>query len=101
MELIIAFHQGIRSAANGIHQPLVITLMLKTAGADSQGRAIGLRATANRITAISSPLLMGAMAEWIGIANSFYAIGLIASVIMVALARQLVRHPEVHENAVD
>jgi fucose permease len=89
----------LRSTANGIHQPLAITLMLKTAGADSQGRAIGLRGTANRITAISSPLLMGAMAEWIGIANSFYAIGLIASVIMALLVRQLLRHPEVHANA--
>ncbi len=90
-----------RSAANGIHQPLAITLMLKTAGAASQGRAIGLRGTANRVTAISAPLLMGAMAEWIGIAYSFYAIGLIASVIMALLVRQLLRHPEVHENAVE
>lgn len=90
---------SLRSAANGIHQPLVITLTLRAVGPASHGKGIGLRATANRVAAISAPVLMGAMAEWIGIAASFYVIGAVASVIMALLAWKLVKHPEVHDNA--
>lgn len=88
---------SLRSCCNGIHQPLVITLMLRAAGETSHGRAIGLRGTANRVASIAAPVGMGALAEWIGIEASFYVIGAISSAIMLFLAWQLSRHPEVHE----
>jgi MFS family permease len=89
----------IRSFFNGIHQPLVITLTLRTAGPGAQGKAIGLRATANRVTSILAPVLMGAIAEVAGIGLSFYILGALATVAMIAIAVWMLRHPEIHENA--
>ncbi|MQA67086.1 MAG: MFS transporter [Alphaproteobacteria bacterium] len=89
----------IRSFFNGIHQPLVITLTLRTAGPGAQGKAIGLRATANRVTSILAPVLMGAIAQIAGIALSFYILGVLATAAMLAIAVWMLRHPEIHDNA--
>ncbi len=99
--VVFAIVLSLRSVINGVHQPLVIALMLKTAGSDAQGRAIGLRSTANRVTAIGAPVLMGAIAEIIGIEASFYVMGAIASVAMVAIAWWMTKHPEIHAAARD
>jgi MFS family permease len=89
----------IRSFFNGVHQPLVITLVLRTAGPGAQGKAIGLRATANRVTSILAPVLMGAIAQIAGIALSFYILGVLATAAMLAIAVWMRRHPEIHDNA--
>jgi MFS family permease len=96
---IIAAVLCTRSLFSGIHQPLVITLMLRTAQPGEQGRVIGLRATANRVTSIAAPVLMGAVAEVVGIEISFYILGMIAVVIMAGIALWMMRHPEIHDNA--
>ena len=88
-----------RAAFNGIQQPLVISLVLTTAGPEAQGKAVGLRATANRITSIGAPITMGAIAEWIGLEGAFYAIGVIATAMLLCMAVYLLRHPEIHEAA--
>lgn len=90
---------AMRSVISGVHQPLVISLMLKTAGKNGHGRAIGLRSTANRVTAIGAPVLMGGIAEVIGIEASFYVMGAIASLAMIAIAVWMTRHPEIHRAA--
>ncbi len=97
--LVISIVLCIRSLFNGVHQPLVITLMLCTAGPGDQGKVIGLRATANRVTSIAAPVLMGAIAEVVGIENSFYILGVIATVTMLGILLWMTRHPEIHENA--
>lgn len=91
----------LRTLLNGIHQPLVITLMLCTAGRGSEGKAIGLRATANRITSIGAPVLMGAIAQVVGIEVSFYILGVLATLSMWAIAVWMTRHPEIHDNVAD
>ncbi len=96
---VIAVVLCARSLFNGIHQPLVITLMLRTAGPGEQGKVIGLRATANRVTSIAAPVLMGAIAEVVGIETSFYILGVIATIIMLWIALWMSRHPEIHDNA--
>jgi MFS family permease len=85
----------LRSAANGLAQPLVITLALRGAGAANQGKAIGVRGTANRIFSIFSPLVMGAIAELVGLEMSFYVIGLFSTLLMAAVAVYLWRRPDV------
>jgi MFS family permease len=99
--VVFAIVISMRSVISGVHQPVVIALMLKTSGADAQGRAIGLRSTANRVTAIGAPVLMGAIAEVIGIEASFYVMGVVATVAMVAIAWWMTRHPEIHAAAHD
>lgn len=99
--VVFAVVLALRSVISGIHQPLVISLMLMTAGAEGHGKAIGLRSTANRITAIGAPFLMGAIAEMIGIEMSFYVMGVIASLGMILVAAWMTRHPEIHRAARD
>jgi predicted MFS family arabinose efflux permease len=84
-----------RSGANGLAQPLVITLVLRGAGPENQGKAIGLRGTANRIASILSPLAMGAIAEAAGLEYSFYLVGLLVSAAMAAIAVYLWWHPDI------
>jgi MFS family permease len=85
----------LRSGANGLAQPLVITLVLRGAGRENQGKAIGLRGTANRVASILSPLAMGAIAEAVGLERSFYVIGAVVSVVMIGIAIYLWRHPHI------
>ena len=91
----------LRSGANGLAQPLVITLVLRGAGAENQGKAIGLRGTANRVASILSPLAMGAIAEAVGLEWSFYVIGALVSAVMIGIAIYLWRHPEVAKRGED
>jgi MFS family permease len=85
----------LRSGANGLAQPLVITLVLRGAGRENQGKAIGLRGTANRIASIVSPLAMGAIAEAVGLEHSFYVVGALVSVVMIGIAIYLWRNPRI------
>ncbi len=95
--IAFCFVSGMRSVSNGIHQPLVITLMLQTVGPNEKGKAIGLRATANRITSMAGPFLLGGLAGIIGLEYGFYVIGIISSVIMCWLGWLMIRHPEIHD----
>ena len=85
----------LRSGANGLAQPLVITLVLRGAGRENQGKAIGLRGTANRVASIISPLAMGAIAEAVGLERSFYVVGALVSVVMIGIAIYLWRNPQI------
>lgn len=89
---------AIRSALNGMHQPLVVTLMLRTVGPNEKGKAIGLRATANRVTSMIGPFLLGGLAGVIGLEWGFYAIGILSSLIMLWIAWLMMRHPEIHRD---
>ncbi len=85
----------LRSGANGLAQPLIITLVLRGAGRANQGKAIGLRGTANRIASIIAPLAMGLIAEAAGLKAAFYIVGAAVSIAMVAIAVYLWRRPDI------
>ena len=99
--LLLQIAMFLRSGANGLAQPLVITLVLRGAGSANQGKAIGLRGTANRIASILSPLAMGAIAEAVGLELSFYVVGAIASIAMAAIGVYLWRRPIVARSGED
>lgn len=99
--MVLAVILSLRSGCGGLHQPLVISLILQNAGEGSAGKAMGLRGTANRIASIAGPVSMGAIAEVIGIEASFYAIGVIATAIMLFIAWRMTFHPEIHDKARD
>lgn len=82
---------AIRGASNGITQPMVISTVLRAVGTEMRGKAAGLRGTANRVASIVSPIVMGGVAELVGIVNSFYIVGAIATVLMAALAVHVMR----------
>jgi predicted MFS family arabinose efflux permease len=93
--LVLMIVMFLRSAANGLAQPLVITLVLRGAGRANQGKAIGLRGTANRVASILTPLAMGAVAEAVGLEVSFYLVGVVASIVMTVIAVWLWRRPDI------
>ena len=93
--LLLQAAMFLRSGANGLAQPLIITLVLRSAGTANQGKAVGLRGTANRTASILSPLAMGAIAEAVGLELSFYLVGAIISIAMGAIAIYLWRRPDV------
>ena len=85
----------LRAGANGLAQPLIITLVLGGAGRNNQGKAIGLRGTANRIASVIGPSAMGLVAYWAGLEYAFYVAGLAISAAMLAIAVYLWRNPDV------
>lgn len=93
--LLLQVAMFLRSGANGLAQPLVITLVLRGAGRENQGKAIGLRGTANRIASVASPLAMGALAQAFGLELAFYVVGATVSIVMAGIAVYLWRRPDV------
>ena len=78
---------SLNGAAYGLTQPLAIILMSRGSGAQHQGKAAGLRTSANRLAATLIPPVMGGVAEFAGIGMSFYIIGgaVFALLILAAL----------------
>ncbi len=62
-------------ASAGMSMPLMFSIMAKAVDAQSQGKSVGMRLTANRLGATVLPVFMGAVAEVSGIGNSFLIIG--------------------------
>lgn len=91
----------LRSGMNGLAQPLVITLVLLSAGRSNQGKAVGLRGTANRLVSIIAPLAMGAIGEMVGVRNAFFIVGALASLAMLLIAVYLVRNPQISRKGED
>ena len=85
---------SIRGAANGMSQPMIISSVLRIAGPAMQGKAAGIRGTMNRVASIVAPMVMGALAEFIGIETSFFVVGAIVTVLMGALVVHVIRSPE-------
>jgi MFS family permease len=65
---------ALRGGFMGISQPLLISLMAQSAG-EAQGKAVGLRTNVNRLAILIMPVIMGGIAEILGIAASFYILG--------------------------
>jgi hypothetical protein len=99
--LLLQIVMFLRHGMNGLAQPLVITLVLRGSGRNNQGKAVGLRGTANRVASIVSPLAMGAIAEVAGLERAFYIVGIAVSIVMAAVAVYLWRNPQVARAAED
>jgi MFS family permease len=69
----------------GVSQPLLISLMARSAGR-AQGKGVGLRTTANRLAILVTPVIMGAIAEVAGIEASFYLTGGFLILVLLGVA---------------
>ena len=86
---------ALRGASLGISQPLMISILAKASGSNVQGTSVGLRNTANRLAGVIVPFVMGVLIELFGMANGFYAIGMIVVVMLIATGCWLKKHPEI------
>jgi MFS family permease len=90
----------IYGAGIGMTFPTLISFLSRSIGRDQQGMSAGLRVTANRCSALSVPIMMGAIADAWNLVASFLVIGagtLIALVPIVWLTRRagaFARHGE-------
>jgi len=75
---------GLRGLCLGISQPLEIAITSRALGTDMQGTGVGLRTTANRLASTVVPMIMGGIADLVGIENSFLAMGAILLAVMAA-----------------
>ena len=82
---------AVYGATMGISQPLLIGMMARATPQEHQGKSAGLRATANQSSGFVLPITMGAIAEWIGLKNAFFVIGLGVLTIMLVIVFTLGR----------
>ncbi|MDX1484699.1 MAG: MFS transporter [Alphaproteobacteria bacterium] len=86
---------AIRGMAQGASQPIMYSTLSKAVGPETQGMAIGLRATGNRVTALLLPVFMGAIAEAWGLDATFFVTGSILVLILAGIGLWMgIRHPE-------
>ena len=63
-----------------------ISVLGRAIAANEQGLGAGLRTTVNRLASSVVPPLMGAVAEFVGIKNSFYVMGALLLIILLFAA---------------
>ena len=73
--LLLFIAAALRGGTMGMSQPLMISSLARFAGAESQGKGVRLRATANRLMNTLFPVVMGAVVESAGLENGFYIMG--------------------------
>lgn len=81
--ILLLIASAIRGGAMGISQPLMMTILATATRSGQQGKAVGLRTTANRVGSMVVPIAMGAVVEVAGIEASFYVIGVALMVLML------------------
>ncbi len=67
--------QIMRGAAHGLLHPATFSVISKALDAETQARGVALRTTGNRLGAVLLPIIMGFVAELVGIEASFVIIG--------------------------
>lgn len=88
---LLAGAQILRGGAHGLLHPATFSVISRALDHESQGRGVALRTTGNRLGAVVLPVVMGFVAESVGVEASFVIIGggllLIVAVIAVLVAR--------------
>ncbi|MDH3239791.1 MAG: MFS transporter [Alphaproteobacteria bacterium] len=82
-----------RGAALGTVQPLMLSIISQAAKSGDQGKAVGLRATANRFAMTVIPVIMGAVVEVTGLKGAFLLVGAVLLVLLAGLALYVRRSP--------
>ncbi len=83
---LLALAAGINGGCYGLSQPLMISNMSRVVSPGDQGKAVGLRTTANRLAASFMPVVMGAVVEAAGLGASFYITGGALLLMLLAVA---------------
>ncbi len=69
--VLLFIASALRGGCQGLSQPVMFSILSRAVGADEQGMSIGLRTTANRLATMIVPVIMGAIADTIGLEESF------------------------------
>lgn len=89
--ILLALAIGLRGAGQGLNLPLMMSIASRAVAPRLQGRAAALRISFNRFGGMLFPVIMGALAEIIGLEYAFYAIGGIGIVLICGLSVWVLR----------
>jgi len=92
--VILAIFISLRGVGQGLNLPLMITILARAVGRDSQGRVAALRVTFNRSGSLVIPIIMGAIAEVAGLEWAFYSVGIAGTSAVLIMALWASRQPE-------
>lgn len=81
----------VRGAGQGLNLPLMMSIASRSVAPRLQGRAAALRISFNRCGGMLFPVIMGALAEVIGLEYAFYAIGGIGIFLICGLSIWILR----------
>ena len=73
--VLLFIASALRGGCQGLSQPVMFSILSRAVGANEQGMSIGLRTTANRLATMIVPVIMGAIADTIGLEESFIIVG--------------------------
>ncbi|MDH3240834.1 MAG: MFS transporter [Alphaproteobacteria bacterium] len=91
---ILLFAIFLRGVGQGWNFPIMLAIASRAVGQHLQGRVVALRITFNRLGGALVPILMGMLAEIIGIEASFYVIGIAGLVLLGGLGLWASRSPD-------
>ena len=63
-----------RGLCQGLNQPLTISVASRSVGPELQGKSMGLRTTANRLSFAVMPVIFGAVVEVVGLEKAFFVV---------------------------
>lgn len=84
--IFLALAIGVRGAGQGLNLPLMMSIVSRAVAPRLQGRAAALRISFNRFGGMLFPVIMGALAEFIGLEYAFYAIGAFGIMLICGLS---------------
>jgi len=76
----------LRGATLAIAVVIIVSLIARTVGPQEQGRAMGLRTTCNQSANVVIPVMMGGLADMVGLEAAFYIVGALGIVVLSILA---------------
>jgi MFS family permease len=85
--VLLFIASALRGGCQGLSQPVMFSILSRAVGAGEQGMSIGLRTSANRLATMIVPVIMGAIADNIGLEESFIIVGgsLVLSCVLLGL----------------
>ena len=89
--ILLALAIGIRGAGQGLNLPLMMSIASRSVAPRLQGRAAALRISFNRLGGLLFPIIMGSLAEFIGLEHAFYVIGAFGIVLIGGLSIWVMR----------
>lgn len=84
--VLLLIAMSVRGIGQGLNLPLMITILARNVPAGLLGRVTAMRVSFNRFGGAVVPLVMGALAEIVGIANSFYIVGALGIALLAVLS---------------
>lgn len=83
--VFLALAQILRGSTHGLLHPATFSIISRAIPGEAQARGVALRTTGNRLGAVVLPIVMGFVAQAVGVGLSFVIVGVALMVIVVVI----------------